>query len=58
MSIPAPTPQPVPAFRRVLLKLSGEALMGEREYGVDADTVDAMAREIAELKGRTSGGIG
>ena len=36
-----------PAFRRVLLKVSGEALMGPREYGVDADTVDAMAREIA-----------
>jgi uridylate kinase len=35
-----------PAFRRVLLKLSGEALMGRREYGVDPKTVEAIAREI------------
>ena len=37
-----------PVFRRVLLKVSGEALMGPRDFGVDADTVDAMAKEIAE----------
>ena len=34
------------AFRRVLLKLSGEALMGGREYGVDLRTVEAVAGEI------------
>jgi len=38
-----------PAFRRVLLKLSGEALMGEREYGLDPRTIEAVAREILEL---------
>jgi uridylate kinase len=35
-----------PAFRRVLLKLSGEALMGPSEYGLDASTVDELAREL------------
>jgi uridylate kinase len=34
------------AFRRVLLKLSGEALLGEREYGIDPETVSAIAREV------------
>lgn len=33
-------------YRRVLLKLSGESLMGERGYGIDADTVSYMAQEI------------
>jgi len=37
------------AFERVLLKLSGEALMGEREYGIDLPTVERIAREIAEV---------
>jgi uridylate kinase len=39
-----------PAFRRVLLKLSGEALMGDREYGTDPKTVDAIAREIVDVQ--------
>ena len=34
-----------PVFGRVLLKLSGEALMGDREYGVDPRTVTRIARE-------------
>ncbi|HEY5160476.1 MAG TPA: UMP kinase [Gaiellaceae bacterium] len=34
------------AFSRVLLKLSGEALMGERSYGIDLPTVDRIAYEI------------
>jgi uridylate kinase len=33
-------------FSRVLLKLSGEALMGQRSYGIDLPTVDRIAREI------------
>ena len=33
-------------FRRVLLKLSGEALMGQREYGLDPKTVAGIAREV------------
>jgi uridylate kinase len=39
-----------PAFRRVLLKLSGEALMGEREYGIDPKTVASVASEIVEVQ--------
>ncbi len=39
-----------PAFRRVLLKLSGEALMGAHEYGTDPKTVEAIAREICEIQ--------
>jgi uridylate kinase len=35
-------------FRRVLLKLSGEALMGPRDYGLDASTVDLLAQELVQ----------
>jgi uridylate kinase len=38
------------AFHRILLKLSGEALMGEGAFGIDPDTTDRMAREIAQAK--------
>ena len=36
--------------RRILLKLSGESLMGEREYGLDRTTIDAIAEEILEVQ--------
>ena len=39
-----------PGFRRVLLKLSGEALMGSREYGIDVAVVQALAEEIASVQ--------
>jgi uridylate kinase len=39
-----------PSFRRVLLKLSGESMMGDREYGVDPKTVAAIAREVVEVR--------
>ncbi len=39
-------------YERVLLKLSGEALMGEREYGTDAERVHAIAEEISRVHGR------
>ena len=39
-----------PAFRRALLKLSGEALMGDREYGVDPKTVLSIAREVVAVR--------
>ena len=35
-----------PKYRRILLKLSGEGLMGEREFGLDTDTVTRIAEEI------------
>jgi uridylate kinase len=46
---PAPAP---PAYRRILLKLSGEALMGDREYGTDPDRVESISQEIAEVHSR------
>ncbi len=45
-----PTRAAGPVFRRVLLKLSGEALMGGRDYGVDLPTVKRIATEVAELR--------
>jgi uridylate kinase len=38
-----------PRFRRVLLKLSGEALMGSQSYGVDPAMASRIAEEISEL---------
>jgi uridylate kinase len=38
-----------PAYRRVLLKLSGEALMGGRSFGIDPDIVQTIAAEIRDV---------
>jgi uridylate kinase len=38
-----------PVFHRVLLRLSGEAMMGEKEYGLDPDRIAALAAEIVEV---------
>jgi len=38
-----------PAFKRILLKLSGEALMGELEYGTDPQRVAAVARQVTAI---------
>src|SRR5205823_4136983 len=43
---------PPAAFRRVLLKLSGEALMGDLEYGTDPERVHTIAREVADVQRR------
>jgi uridylate kinase len=43
---------PEPAFKRVLLKLSGEALMGDLEYGTDPERVRAVAAQIAAVRAR------
>jgi uridylate kinase len=40
------------AFQRILLKLSGEALMGSRDYGTDPETVQAIARQIKHVHDR------
>lgn len=39
-----------PAYRRVLLKLSGEALLGDRSYGIDPPVADQIAREVVEVQ--------
>lgn len=36
-------------YRRILLKISGEFLMGDLDYGVDVKTVDRIARDVAEV---------
>ena len=38
----------VPSYQRILLKLSGEALMGQHSFGIDSAVVGAIAREMAE----------
>lgn len=38
-----------PKYKRILLKLSGEALMGEREFGIDPDVLKSFAREIYDV---------
>jgi uridylate kinase len=41
-----------PAFQRVLVKLSGEALMGDLEYGTDPATVEAVAQQLKRVHDR------
>ena len=38
-----------PAYKRVLLKVSGEALLGGREYGLDRETLSRISADIAEV---------
>lgn len=38
-----------PSYRRILLKISGEALMGSRDYGIDPATVARVASEVAQV---------
>ena len=38
------------AYRRVLLKLSGEALMGDEDYGIDPKVIHRLAAEIIEAQ--------
>jgi uridylate kinase len=39
----------MPAYKKVLLKLSGEALMGDDSYGINPGTIDAMVTDVAEV---------
>jgi uridylate kinase len=41
-----PAAGPAPAFRRILVKLSGEALMGDEPYGIDPARVATLSREV------------
>ncbi|MCC4799314.1 UMP kinase [Enterovibrio norvegicus] len=43
------TTNPKPAYQRILLKLSGEALQGKEGFGIDPAVLDRMAQEIKEL---------
>ena len=42
-------PAPKPAYERVLLKLSGESLLGRQAFGIDFRTTQAIAQEIKEV---------
>ncbi len=42
---------PVPVYNRVLLKLSGEALMGEQQFGVDPIVATRIAKDVGEIQG-------
>ena len=54
---PSSAPDPAPAtaagaagrYRKILLKVSGEVLMGARSYGIDMDVVGVVASEIKEV---------
>ncbi|HEY0840517.1 MAG TPA: UMP kinase [Vulgatibacter sp.] len=39
-----------PKYKRILLKLSGEALMGSGKYGIDTQTLDQIAAEVGEVE--------
>jgi uridylate kinase len=45
-----PVPVGAPVYRRVLLKLSGEALMGDLQYGIDPETARSIADQVAEVR--------
>src|ERR1035437_7083348 len=46
-------------YKRILLKLSGEALAGAATFGIDADRVRALGREVADVAaGGVQGGVG
>jgi uridylate kinase len=40
----------MPAVKRVLLKLSGEVLMGDQQFGIDPETVSELAQEVKDAK--------
>src|SRR5215475_10828769 len=50
---PTPAAEAVAKFQRVLLKLSGEALSGKKDFGIDQEQIDSLADELAEVH-RTS----
>ena len=43
-----PSAPPAPVYRRILLKLSGEALLGAQSFGIDPTVVARIADEVAE----------
>jgi uridylate kinase len=45
------TAPPTLAYKRILLKVSGEALMGEQTYGIDPEVANQIAMDVAEIQG-------
>ena len=53
MTLPTPNPETAMStlkYRRILLKLSGEALMGDGDYGIDPNIINGLAREIIAVQ--------
>jgi uridylate kinase len=50
MSSDPVTPATTPIYKRALLKLSGEALMGEQQFGVDPAVATRIARDVGEIQ--------
>ncbi len=48
-AMPAVKPLPALKYKRVLLKISGEVLMGPREFGLDPATVDRIAQDVKDV---------
>jgi uridylate kinase len=51
MSSDAPSSSATPVYKRVLLKLSGETLMGDQQFGVDPIVATRIARDVGEIQG-------
>jgi len=49
MPVPREVEAAAPAYRRILLKLSGEALMGDDAYGINRQVIDRIVAEVAEV---------
>jgi uridylate kinase len=43
-------PQPAPRYQRVLLKLSGESLMGQQGFGIDSQVLTSLSQEIQQIR--------
>src|SRR6266853_137379 len=43
------TGSPAPTYTRIVLKLSGESFQGSQGFGIDAETVHSMAREVKQV---------
>jgi uridylate kinase len=48
--MPAESAPSTPSYRRILLKLSGEALMGEQSYGIDPAVATRIAQDVRDLQ--------
>src|SRR5215208_689610 len=47
--MPSERTPPKPRFKRILLKLSGEALMGDGKYGISAKTLASIAQDVKDV---------
>jgi uridylate kinase len=51
VTVPPPPPHPQLAYKRIVLKLSGEALCGSGTFGISVDALRSTAAELAEVHG-------